>query len=415
MKYKYKVAKTYWPELEKKIKSCIRKLDKYGLSHLFEVGDTSVEYVTLYEYDEVGYCWVPHGVIATEVISYNFEMEEIKLGDWTPVASIEHNVGVIHDKSYNAVTMLNNNYSRNSQWEFIPPKCEHCNSNRRRNKTVILVNDAGEYKQVGTSCLKEFTGIDAEKIIGVYGEIRDKFISPYEMEPIVYSDRLSKLTKYIPTREYLARSIHLIDKYGYVKDIYTEHCTKLDAMNGEGKFNTPVEPNELDYDTAETIIHWFTKEFDNEFDTSLYSNYDLDFIRNIRDALANKFTKINGLVAYAPVFYDRLQADLIEYSTKLVSKWQGNIGDKIKIKLTLVNISSFESQFGCTRIYTFQDVNDNIYKWFTQNMIDVNENEECLVCGTIKSHEEYQKCQETILTRCKIYDSNSAKYKEFVI
>jgi hypothetical protein len=39
------------------------------------------------------------------------------------------------------------------------PKCEHCNTNRRRNDTYVLKNpETGEYKQVGSSCIKDFLG-----------------------------------------------------------------------------------------------------------------------------------------------------------------------------------------------------------------------------------------------------------------
>lgn len=38
------------------------------------------------------------------------------------------------------------------------PCCEHCNSNRPRKETYIVLNEkTGEFKQVGKSCLKDFT------------------------------------------------------------------------------------------------------------------------------------------------------------------------------------------------------------------------------------------------------------------
>ena len=44
--------------------------------------------------------------------------------------------------------------------------CEHCNTMRSRNKTVVIYNtQTKQFKQVGTTCLREYTGgIDAEAI-----------------------------------------------------------------------------------------------------------------------------------------------------------------------------------------------------------------------------------------------------------
>jgi ribosomal protein L36 len=38
--------------------------------------------------------------------------------------------------------------------------CDHCQTVRRRNKVVIVENEAGERKAVGTSCVKDFLGAE---------------------------------------------------------------------------------------------------------------------------------------------------------------------------------------------------------------------------------------------------------------
>lgn len=396
--YKYKTPILYYEPLKKKIESVIRKLNKYGLKYIFEEGPTSIEYVDVYEADHVNHCWVKTRTYATDVISYNFEMELIKLGKWKLVASIEHNVGTEDGKMYNDVKMMDLNYSYNPEWQFIEPKCEHCNSNRRRNKTVILANDEGEFKQVGTSCLKEFTGIDAEKIISIYGQVHDKYIDEFDTEPKLYSDDLAGLKYYVPTIEYLARCIYLINKFGYVSDYYDSHCTKTYAMYNYDDINI----SQSDLDKASEIIEFFK--------TQCNESYTDEFLLNIANALKNKFTRVNGFIAYAPIAYRKANA-VNNAVNKAVNKseWQGNVGDKVELKLIRTNSIFYDTQYGTMHIEVFEDESGNVYKWFTSAYFEANNDESYIVKGTIKAHDEYNGQKETILTRCKVKACPSIK------
>jgi hypothetical protein len=46
--------------------------------------------------------------------------------------------------------------------DFLPEEmfCEHCETNRKRNKTFILMNQHGTIKQIASSCVKHFVGVD---------------------------------------------------------------------------------------------------------------------------------------------------------------------------------------------------------------------------------------------------------------
>lgn len=46
------------------------------------------------------------------------------------------------------------------------PCCEHCNTKRRRKDTFVVRHmETGETKQIGSSCLEDFTGIDPSKVL----------------------------------------------------------------------------------------------------------------------------------------------------------------------------------------------------------------------------------------------------------
>jgi len=84
------------------------------------------------------------------------------------------------------------------------------------------------------------------------------------------------------------------------------------------------------------------------------------------------------------------------------SEFQGNIGDKITIEVTLKRSHTFESQFGIKYIYILQDNNGNLYKWSTTKYLDFNYGDKFIISGTVKDHSEFRGEKQTELTRCKV-------------
>lgn len=91
---------------------------------------------------------------------------KIHYENWVVVAVLEH-------QPYGNLVHLVEGEWRPSKELKLPERyrtsqsyCDHCNTMRARNKTVVLYNkETKEFKQVGTTCLKEYTsGIDADMI-----------------------------------------------------------------------------------------------------------------------------------------------------------------------------------------------------------------------------------------------------------
>lgn len=86
------------------------------------------------------------------------------------------------------------------------------------------------------------------------------------------------------------------------------------------------------------------------------------------------------------------------------SNWVGQIGDKLKIDVTLSSKTGYFSRFGWTNIYYFLDAEGNQLVWFTSS-VDLNDieiNTPLFITGTVKKHDVYKNKKQTILTRCKI-------------
>ena len=72
---------------------------------------------------------------------------------WNFLATIQHS------KNGNVIRRINSEVEVDTTiYRSATVKCDHCNTDRRRNDTYLVQNVKGELKQVGKSCLKDFVG-----------------------------------------------------------------------------------------------------------------------------------------------------------------------------------------------------------------------------------------------------------------
>jgi hypothetical protein len=392
----YKCFKADFEILQKKINHIGKKLDKHNLKYTFDILGESIEEIEVI--DETNYNNVPswqfhpqHKKIAVEVINYNFEMDSLKLGEYRAITVLEH--GTVEGQTQNLIHVLDENIIIPEKYRTVKSICEHCNSDRQRNKTVLLQDRDGNIKQVGTTCIKEYTGIDAIDVIAAYQDIHDIIIDNNRL----YTDyeSISRFPRYIKTIDYLTACIELINKEGYSKDEL--HPTKSRAWEIALKNTQDSKYQEA----AQTVIDYFKN---STFDESQ------NFLQNIKVSLSQEYAKQSGFIAYAFVAYNKqIEIDAkkkAEQEEKAKSEYVGNVGDKIQKELTLINKYTYETNYtyyGETHvIYVFADSDGNIYKWNTQNAIDSDINSNVKIKGSIKGHEEYNGQKQTVLTRCKI-------------
>jgi hypothetical protein len=84
------------------------------------------------------------------------------------------------------------------------------------------------------------------------------------------------------------------------------------------------------------------------------------------------------------------------------SEFVGNDGEKIDFKGKIVKISGFETNFGLTNVYTFEDDRHNLLVWKTGKGLDFGIGDYVSVHATVKEHGEYRGEKQTVLTRCKV-------------
>lgn len=84
------------------------------------------------------------------------------------------------------------------------------------------------------------------------------------------------------------------------------------------------------------------------------------------------------------------------------SEWVGEIGSRITFNVTFVKKYGYQSKFGYTNIYTFNDEDNNILTWFSTVEIKKEIGDEFTLVGTVKDHTEYKGIKQTVLSRCKV-------------
>lgn len=97
-----------------------------------------------------------------------------------------------------------------------------------------------------------------------------------------------------------------------------------------------------------------------------------------------------------------------EYKARTAPKTEffGTVGQKVELALSLERRSSYETQWGTATIYAFVDDKGRHFIWKTSTwlkaMDNANAGDKFILKGTIKEHNEYKGCKQTVLTRCKI-------------
>lgn len=85
------------------------------------------------------------------------------------------------------------------------------------------------------------------------------------------------------------------------------------------------------------------------------------------------------------------------------SEYQGEIGDKIEIIVTIEKSILLDGYYGPSTLYSMKDENKNVYIWITAS-IKTRLKEGCSykIKGIIKEHKQYRAQKQTILTRCVV-------------
>lgn len=315
-----------------------------------------------------------------------------------------------------------------SRYYTCGPECEHCHSRRHRKETYIVYNqETEEFKQVGSSCLCDFTGgLSAEGVAG-YIELFDELIqgeAPCEGWSVKYYYEVPNVLDYAFKVVDVLGFTSTSNAYEYgmtstrsrVEDLYylRYYPTKLHPKERErvSEFVSEHHIN-LDQDVIDPRVELATKWVED-------SEEDNNYMHNLKVLVKEQYIDYSqlGFVVSIVAGYNR-EVEKIAYrkrqeaaNAKLAaeSQYQGKVGDRIVINVdTYKCVSSYESMYGWNYLYQILDKDGNVYMWSTSNSLD-EEEEGCKlasVTGTVKEHKEYRGIKQTWVTRCRVKFANT--------
>jgi hypothetical protein len=285
-------------------------------------------------------------------------------------------------------------------------------------------NEEGEYKQVGRSCLADFTGGLSASYIAHYLSLFDslaEFEAPYQGEPSQH---------YVKTDFALCIIAETISKFGYVRNTY-ENGRNSTANRAETyiayylgwlRFRAAIDAarSELERVGFNYKREAVAKRAEEAKKYILgIEDPDSTYLHNLKVAASLDVIAFKNIPLLASLFptYDRkLEKDAIrkereekEKREAAVSKPVGSPGERISVLIPNENyvtlLTSWETMFGYMYMYKFVDKDGNVLIWKTSHYIEEHEipdGKDIILTGTVKEHSEFNGVIQTCLNRCRI-------------
>ena len=398
---RYFIPESAIDSLETKLATIRRKCAKYGCEFSYSrIGET---FKKVDIYDEEGR-WTKVTIKAIEVEVSGTAIAE---SGWRLAGKIEHleTGNVIH--SFGDATIPD-------WYRSASPRCEHCNSDRHRKETYVLYHaENNSWKQVGSSCLKDFTGY-------VSAEMAAAIASVYTLVERVAEDRIhiERSPKYFEIESVMCYAIECVKHWGYHKAEEGHAATRnqvIDLMHKHMKL--PASIGSVTFDPMSTTNLQTFKDMRSRL---LALNANDDYTNNLQVFLKAEDVPENGLgiVVSAVPYYNNLiarEAEQNKLAEASNSEFIGTVGHRITVDIATVKLLNiYDGYYGSTRRYQIIDVHGNVLMWDASNSIwdtvcvedspngDVVEGLPLQLIGTIKKHDEFRGIKQTWLTRCRV-------------
>lgn len=289
--------------------------------------------------------------------------------------------------------------------------CDHCRTTRQRLVTYVVRNqESGQQIQVGSSCLKDFTGQyttiafpelkgDDDEEGGFFGGRGEREYSPLTVLAVAWA--CVKLEGFKPAGSYGSTT------KGDVMTALSPSKSKHDR-----EWAAKIAP--LADEAAEKAAKLLAWILSDDFSGTT------DYVLNLKAVAAGKMVSARnvGILASAPQTWAKsLERSLVrerEASVYAGSEYVGTAPDKEKgvkgsretLTVTIKAIRYLDNDWnGSTTLYTMITDEGNVVKWFASNDILGEEiGARFVIKGTVKAHKEWEGMKSTSLTRCAIVD-----------
>jgi hypothetical protein len=304
-------------------------------------------------------------------------------------------------------------------------QCDHCGWNRRRNHSVLLRNtETGEYKEVGSTCVKDFFGLDPKGFLYMASIKFDQLISVVD-EDKQYIDEFRSIGGY-DIMDVFSTTAASIVKWGWLSKgkayQLNQEYDEYNMQGGHGYYvptASHVSDNLNPWPDMDDDLKVYIENEDKELAEKTFeyfSNLDPgnnDYLQNCCKIMRIGYVpyKHIGIAASMVATYKReaekQAAKATENSNEPESQWQGELKQRLRdIQVKVTYARTFEKEWGETTLYAFKDANGNIYKtWYSGNNWSCDVDETVLITGTVKKHSEFNGKKETMLNRVAVSEA----------
>jgi hypothetical protein len=284
--------------------------------------------------------------------------------------------------------------------------CDHCGHKRNRNHSMLMQNvDTGEYKEVGSTCVKDFFGHDPVAFLRWAAFDFSDICAGFRDEDDYYG---GGNTFFEDLKGTLVFTNAVIKEYGWMsKGRAYQQGTEWNTADEVARHMNPrtvfdknekrVVPDAADEKIADETIEYFANlsEADraNDYMANCYKMTVMGYVPG----------KHHGLTVSMVPTYNRIAAEkkMAENDT---SGFVGKIGDKLAdIEAEVVFTNIYSNDWGTKTLYIFAGKDGNTYKTFyTGNAWEAEKGDIVKVSGKVKAHDEYKGKKSTLLNFVKV-------------
>jgi hypothetical protein len=268
-------------------------------------------------------------------------------------------------------------------------ECNHCHTNRKRNKSMLITKNFLEYKVVGSTCIKDFLGHHTpNSLIDVF---------KFEQELRSYWSEFSgpAMESYTSVEYILQLAAMFVRRYGYKKTSDMESTVSrlmeyLDpCCKEEIEYVKNHKPSLVDQHNATQTIEWIKGQ-------STASDY-IDTLNKCITAGAVTSKRFGVVCSSVGVYLKST-----ETKAPVSNEWIGTVGERIKSLTAAVDRVRFaEGMYGMTTIVTLVTNSGDIITWFASKELDVEKHDTWKFDATIKKHDDFNGRKQTVVTRVK--------------
>lgn len=334
--------------------------------------------------------------IKVEVVSVTIDYPKVKLAGWTFLASIEHS----NDGASNVIRTVPNALA------ILPVKfrtadcvCDHCNIQRRRNNTFVLVSDDGAtFKQIGRSCLKDFIGHDPKKIAALLQYLFEASDSACEFQEGGGGSQVFALNKYLEHAAAVVRvhgwvSAKVASEYEHLLSSRSRIWSNLNPPTSGETIAITDEDRQMAADARAWALSLSDKISLSDYEHNITTIAAKDYINY----------RATGMAASIVGSHFRNTTERLERASKVQSAHIGKTGERLRdLKAKVIGHSTRDTDFGTTHIYRFVTADGNKITWFSSKNAMIDIDYDVILTGTVKAHEVWKDCASTTLTRCAV-------------